>query len=75
MGVMENTKLIDKRRDCGLTQVEVAKRAKIANRAYQNYENGKRTPRADVAIRIARAVDSSVEELFGAATSDSSAKE
>ena len=75
VGVMENTKLIDKRRDCGLTQVEVAKRAKIANRAYQNYENGKRTPRADVAIRIAKAVDSSVEELFGAATSDSSAKE
>lgn len=51
--MVRNTKLIEAREKCGLTQVEVAKKANITERAYQNYEAGERIPRADAAIRIA----------------------
>lgn len=53
--VMKNIKLIERRSKAGLTQVQVAKKADIAERAYQNYEAG-RMPKADIAIRIADAV-------------------
>ncbi len=62
---MKNSKLYEAREKCGFTQVEVAKKANITERAYQNYEAGMRIPRADVAVRIARAVKSTVEKLFG----------
>lgn len=54
--VMKNIRLVETREKRGLTQVEVAKKAKITDRAYQNYEAGERIPRADVAIRIADAL-------------------
>ena len=50
--VMRNENLIRVRTKIGLTQVEVAKKANITERAYQNYEAG-RKPKVDVAIRIA----------------------
>ena len=50
--VMRNENLIQARAKTGLTQVEVAKKAGIQERAYQNYEAG-RKPKSDVAIRIA----------------------
>ena len=53
---MKNIKLIERRNKAGLTQVEVAGKAGIANRAYQNYETGGRIPKADIAIRIADAI-------------------
>lgn len=59
-----NTKLKKAREDAGLTQVEVAKKAKITEVCYQRYEYGDRIPRADVAILIANALNSDVEELF-----------
>lgn len=62
---MKNTRLIKAHEKCGLTQVNVAEKANITERAYQNYEAGERIPKADVAIRIARAVKSTVEKLFG----------
>ncbi len=37
----------------GLMQEEVAQKAGISWRAYQNYEAGSRKPKSDVAIRIA----------------------
>ena len=52
----------------GKTQAQVAKEAGITEVAYQRYEYDKREPRVRTAIRIARAVDSTVESLFGAAT-------
>lgn len=67
--VMKNIKLIEWRNKAGLTQVEVAEKAGIADRAYQNYEAGERIPRADVAIHIADAVGvksyKDFKELFG----------
>ena len=56
----------------GKTQAQVAKEAKIAERLYQDYEYGKRIPSATVAIRIAKALNSTVEILFGAATPEQS---
>lgn len=46
-------KLRAAREKSGKTQAQVAKETEIAERAYQNYETGERTPRADVAIAIA----------------------
>ena len=63
------------REKSGKTQAQVAKEIGIAEAAYQRYEYNKREPGVRTAIRIARAVDSSVEELFGAATPDGSGKE
>ena len=54
----------------GKTQAQVAKEIGITENAYQKYEYGKREPRAKMAIRVAKAVNSTVEELFGAATPD-----
>lgn len=49
---MKNESLAKKRIESGLTQVDVANKAGITERAYQNYEAG-RIPKANVAIRIA----------------------
>lgn len=66
--VMKNIKLIERRNKAGLTQVEVAAKAGIQERAYQNYEAG-RTPKADIAIRIADAIGvksyKEFKEIFG----------
>ena len=59
-----NVKLRATRENLGLTQLQVAEKANIAERAYQNYEYGKRNPSVRTAIRIAKALNSSVEELF-----------
>ena len=62
--VILNIKLKNAREKTGLTQVEVAEKAKISSRAYQQYEAGKRVPNAYTAILIANAVHSKVEKLF-----------
>ena len=54
----------------GKTQVQVAKEAEISEAQYQNIEYNKSEPGARTAIRIARALNSTVESLFGAATPD-----
>ena len=59
------------REQSGKTQAQVAKEANISEVAYQMYEYDKREPRVRTAIRIAKALGSSVENLFGAATPDS----
>lgn len=66
---MKNIKLIEQRNKAGLTQVEVAKKAGIQERAYQNYELGMRTPKVDIAIRIADTIGvksyKDFKEIFG----------
>lgn len=49
----------------GKTQAQVAKEANINMQQYQNYEYGGRRPRVDIANRIARAVNSTTEILWG----------
>lgn len=53
------------REKSGKTQAQVAREANIAERLYQDYEYDKREPGVRTAIRIARALDSTVEALFG----------
>lgn len=56
----------------GKTQAQVAKEARVAERLYQDYEYDKCEPGVRTANRIARAVNSTTEKLwgFGAATPD-----
>lgn len=56
------------REKSGKTQAQVAKEVGIAEVVYQRYEYDKNEPGVRTAIRIARALDSTVEDLFGAAT-------
>ena len=57
-------KLKEKRLELGLTQAEVAKIVGIAESAYQRYEYGICIPNVIVAIRIARILLTTVEELY-----------
>lgn len=59
-----NIKLKQARKKTGLKQWQVAKEANITVVCYQRYEAGDRIPRADTAKLIARALNSTVEELF-----------
>lgn len=68
---MKNTVLKDTREKCGLTQVQVAKKAGVSEVSYQRIERGAQEPGVFTAIYIARALNSTVEDLFGAATPDS----
>lgn len=60
-----NMQLRAAREQSGKTQAQVAREANIAERLYQDYEYDKREPGVRTAIRIARALDSTVEALFG----------
>lgn len=59
-----DTKLKKAREKEGLTQMQIAKKAKISIRAYQNYEAKERVPNATTAKLIAKTLNSTVEELF-----------
>ena len=59
-----NTALWEAREASGMTQAQVAEAANIAVRAYQNYEYNTRTPSVRTGIRIAAALNSTVEALF-----------
>ncbi len=61
---MLRNKLKEARKKTGLTQVEVAEKAKISERAYQYYESGERLPDVLTALIIADILNSTVEELF-----------
>ena len=61
---MSETKLKTTRQQNGLTQVEVAEKANISTRRYQDYEAGKHSKSIDTAKLIAKALNSTVEELF-----------
>lgn len=64
-----NTALKQARERANLTQVEAAEKAQVSYRAYQNYEAEEREPKVKAAIRIAHTLGTTVEELFGTATS------
>lgn len=65
-----DTKLRAARKAAGKTQAQVAREAGISEPYYQKYEYEKHEPGVRTAIRIARSLNSTVEELFGAATPD-----
>ena len=59
-----NINLKNARQKSGLTQVEVAKQAKISERYYQSIEAGTSNPTVDIAKLIASVLNRTVEELF-----------
>ena len=57
-------KLKTTRQKAGLTQEQVAEKADISTRSYQQYESGEREPKVTTAILIAETLNSTVEYLF-----------
>lgn len=57
-----NLKIIRLKR--GFTQVQVADKARMSERGYQYIESGKRTPNVYIATKLAKALNTTVEELF-----------
>lgn len=57
-------KLRAARESVDLTQAEVAKKAQTSERMYQEYEYDKREPGVRTAIRIAKALNTTVEQIF-----------
>ena len=52
----------------GLTQKEVADALSISKDSLSRYENGKQDPRLDVAIRLSKYLEVSMEILYDVAT-------
>ena len=52
------------REQSGKTQAQVAMEVNVSERIYQSYEYDKAEPGVRTAIRIARALGTTVEELF-----------
>ncbi len=59
------SKLKKRREQLALTQKQVAERIEVDYQAYQQYEYGKLIPNAKLACKIARALETTVEELYG----------
>ncbi len=55
---------------CGLTQAELARRAGVSRQLVAAVEVGENRPAVDTALRLAHALATTVEELFGSAPSN-----
>ena len=62
---MKNETLKKTREHCGKTQLQVANETDLNVRTYQKYENGMGTNTIKVAIRIAKSLGTTVENLWG----------
>ena len=62
---MKNENLIAARKQSGKTQVQVANETKLTERTYQKYESGMSSKTIQTAIRIAKSVGATVEQLWG----------
>ena len=61
---MGDSSLRERRLECGLTQTELAARAGVSRQLVAAVEAGHNTPAVDAALGLARALATSVEELF-----------
>ena len=57
-------RLKEKRGELGLTQAELAERCGVTRKTINTVENGVFVPSALLALKLARALDQPVEELF-----------
>ena len=57
--------LKEKRKALNLTQKQVAERIGIQWQSYQRYENQEVIPTVYTAIRLAKTLNTTVEEIFG----------
>jgi transcriptional regulator with XRE-family HTH domain len=58
------------REKVGLSQMELARRARLSLRSIQNWEQGHRLPRAQALLALARGVGVSVEKLLAGIAAD-----
>ncbi|MBZ5714229.1 substrate-binding domain-containing protein [Nannocystis pusilla] len=58
------------REACGMSQVELAEAANLSRQSVGAIEAGRATPAVDVALRLARALDCRVEDLFAVPTGE-----
>lgn len=56
--------LRERRKELGLTQLQVAQSSGLAESAYQRYERGDAEPRVTAAIRLARALGTTVDKIY-----------
>lgn len=61
---MKNLKLQAAREKSGKTQAQIAKETGVSAVTYQRYEYGTSEPGVRTAIRIAKALNTTVEKLF-----------
>lgn len=61
---MKKNKILNFRTKAGLTQRQLAELLSTPYQQLQRWENGERVPSVHNAISIARALDTTVEELF-----------
>ena len=61
----EDTPIKAARKQSGKTQAQVAEELKIAQCMYQRYEYGKQVPNAKLGNRIAKALGTTSEKLWG----------
>jgi DNA-binding XRE family transcriptional regulator len=64
---MASTPLRERRRECGLTQAQLAARAGVSRQLVAAVEAGHNVPAVDAALGLARALGTTVEALFAAA--------
>jgi DNA-binding XRE family transcriptional regulator len=64
MAMTFGVSLRERRLECGLTQAELATRAGVSRQLIAAVEAGHNTPAVDAALRLARALATSVEKLF-----------
>lgn len=57
-------RLKERRTELGLTQAELAERVGVTRKTVNTVENGVFTPSATLAIKLARALNVPVEQLF-----------
>jgi len=62
--VVVKSKIREFREDAGFTQAGLAKAASISRQAYAAIEAGRSVPSTEAALRLARALHTSVEDLF-----------
>lgn len=62
--VRPSSDLRDRRLACGLTQAELAAQARVSRQLVAAAESGQNTPAVDAALRLARALSTTVEDLF-----------
>src|SRR4051794_19070235 len=58
------SRLLDARRRAGLSQAELARRARVSQAAVSNWESGRRTPDLDDLFSLAAALDVDVAALL-----------
>ena len=64
MAITTGSSLRERRLQCGLTQAELATRAGVSRQLVAAVEAGHNTPAVDAALGLARALATTVEELF-----------